>query len=445
MASASTISLGDPPPGDPPESISRNGNERTMPEWMDHLGTHGQRIVLQLRAAGEGSLPKNPFIVGKSIETTCGGKIESAHTEERGSKYVLKTRSVEQARKLMRMNKLMDGTEVVVDPHPTLNRARCVVSCRDAIDVPTDVLTQELKSLGVVDVRRITRKVENNRVNTPTLILTFHGTTFPKHIYFGPLRVETRELIPNPMICFNCCSYGHTKDKCPNAAVCQNCSGPHKLEQGACKNTSHCKNCQDSHSPTSRKCPMYIKEERIIKLKVEKGISFGEARKEYSKQYGQQSYAAVCGAQDRLDNIRKNDEIRLLREEVLKLRESTKETEKDTEIQKLRNELTQMKTLMSEFNKMKEELEKLKNMKNVEHPEISADEQDQTMSDASDYKEDKAEKNAKSKASGSKRKIYGTDSETDPRGSADEKSMGAIPKPGNSVPIKKGRGRPRKH
>ncbi|XP_058817342.1 uncharacterized protein LOC131680644 [Topomyia yanbarensis] len=288
MASASAISLGDPPPGDPPETGRINANERTLPEWMDHSGMHGQRIVLQLRVAGKGLLPKNPFLIGKSIENICGGKIESAHTEDRGSKYVLRTRSTEQARKLMNMHKLIDGTEVVVDSHPTLNRVRCVLGCRDAIDVPTEVLLKELTPLGVIDVRRITRRIENTRVNTPTLILTFHGTTFPKHIYFGPLRVETREFIPNPMICFNCCSYGHTKDKCPGNTVCQNCSGAHKLEKDACEEPAHCKNCKGSHSPTSRVCPMYMKEEKILKLKIEKGISFSEARKEYNKLNGQQ-------------------------------------------------------------------------------------------------------------------------------------------------------------
>lgn len=61
-----------------------------------------------LQPTGTSMLPNNPFVIGKSIEQTCG-KIESANTEENGTKYALKTRSVDQARKLLAMTKLIDG------------------------------------------------------------------------------------------------------------------------------------------------------------------------------------------------------------------------------------------------------------------------------------------------------------------------------------------------
>ncbi|XP_058449331.1 uncharacterized protein LOC131429290 [Malaya genurostris] len=443
MESASTSFERNVPPDNPPGNRQTNANERTIPEWMDRSGMHGQRIILQLRAAGEKPLPKNPFTIGKSIETICGGNIESAHTEERGTKYVLKTRSAEQAKKLIRMNKLIDGTDVIVESHPTLNKTRCVLSCREAMDLPTEEIKQELEHLGVLEVRRITRRKENDRVNTPTLVLTFQGTTFPKYIKIGPLRVETREFIPNPMLCFNCCSYGHTKVKCPNNAVCQNCSGDHKLEKDACKEAPYCKNCKGGHSPTSRKCPQYVKEEKVIKIKTEKGISFSEARKEYSKQHGEHSYAAICGAQNRLENMRKDDEIKLLKEEIQKLKNAERDIEKDIVIKNLREEIEQMRTILADFNMMKVELEKLKKSKNIEYPEISEDEHDQAMSEGSDY----TEENEKERSSATtKRKIDATDSETDPRGSADEKSAEINSKTAKDrPPARKGRGRPRKH
>lgn len=48
-----------------------------------------------------------------------------------------------------------------------------------------------------------------------------------------------------------------------------------------CDNPGKCINCNNNdHSSTSYKCPVWINETEIIKLKVDKKISFEEARKE---------------------------------------------------------------------------------------------------------------------------------------------------------------------
>lgn len=349
----------DPDLGGSSRTINVNINDRTVPEWMDSANVYGQRIILQLSTANEGtSLPKNPFIIGKAIERTCG-KIESANTEEKGSKYVIKTRSIEQAKKLLQMRELDDGTKVKVVLHPLLNRCRCVVSCREVVDMTEEELVKELSDQGIFAVRRITRREGSGKVNTPTLVLSIHGTVVPRHIKFGPLRIPTRLFYPSPMICFKCCSYGHTKERCHNAEICRNCSENHPLENNTCNKNPFCKNCRGNHSPTSRNCAIYAKEEKIIKIKIETGISFGEARKEYEKLHGSQSYAAVSSAQGRLEQIRKEGEkdieIRKLKEELAKLRETgnsgkqTMNDEKDKVISMLREEICQLKQIVEQL------------------------------------------------------------------------------------------------
>lgn len=355
-----------PPPGDPPE----NANSRTLPEWMDRMGMHGQRIVLSLRPVGNGSLPRNPFVIGKTIEQSCGN-IEAAHTEEKGTKYILKTRSAEQAKKLMKITALIDGTEVEIVPHETLNNSRCVVSCREVIEFEEDALLTELESQNVTGVRRITRLEGKKRINTPTLILTINGTVPPKYVSFGPLRVATRLFYPTPMICYKCYSYGHTTKKCQNEAVCRNCSQAHADE---CNRDAACKNCNGNHSPASKQCPIYAKEEKIIKMKVEGGISFGDARKEYAKLNASTAYSAVCKAQDRLENIRKDNEkdkeIRTLKEELKNLKQQASESRKDNEIERLRQELAQTKGLLEEVRRLYEEIKQSKHNDN-QRPEQS--------------------------------------------------------------------------
>lgn len=375
MATASQPPPGDPPYQEAPNTSSNNDNARQIPEWMDTLGMHGQRIILSLRAVGNRSLPKNPFVIGKFIEQTCG-KIESANTEQKGTQYVLKMRSITQAKKLTQMTQLSDGTEVEIIPHPTLNISRCVVSCREVIDLTEEELLNELAEQGIKNVRRITRLEGKNRINTPTLILTINGTEFPKYVMFGPLRIPTRTYYPAPMICYQCCSYGHTTKNCTSNKICKNCSGEHVEDEGKCSFAPYCKNCRGNHSPISRKCPLYVAEEKIIKMKVDSGLSFYEARKEYARLNANNTYAGVVNAQSRLSKIReeneKDKEIRQLKEQIAKMREVATETYKDKEIQMLRRELDRMKDMLKEVhNSRLESGDKRKDSAKATYPNVS--------------------------------------------------------------------------
>lgn len=393
MATALTLVGDDPPLGDPPYDNNGhhiNGNERTIPMWMDRLGLHGERIILQMSAADETSSLPNAFIVGRSIEAAVGGKIESAKTEDKRTKYALITRSIQQAKQLISMKKLADGTEVVVELHPTRSKCRCVVSCPEVIDMTENELLAELKNQGIVEVRRIFRPEGTKKVNTPTLILTIGRSVAPKHVFFGPLRIPTRLYYPNPMICYKCCKYGHTKNKCTNVAACKNCSGVHPEGAEDCDQQPFCKNCQGNHQPISKKCLQYVKEQKIIKIQVESGMTFPEARREYEKLNGENSYAGVSGAQDRLDQIRRDNEVQMLKAEIIKLKEAAKETEKDREILRLRQELEQMRTIVAEFQKMKKELNEMKASRALaeQRIEISEDEENSNMIQDDQLQED---------------------------------------------------------
>lgn len=59
----------------------------------------------------EGVLPKNPFIIEKSIASN--GKIEEAFFQRDGA-LVLKIRNEKQVAVLMKTDKLMDGTKIEI-------------------------------------------------------------------------------------------------------------------------------------------------------------------------------------------------------------------------------------------------------------------------------------------------------------------------------------------
>lgn len=318
-------------PGLPPTAF--NGGP-TVPEWMGGVGI-GQLQILSLYATN-GETKLCPFIVGKSMQDLVG-EIENTTTEANGMKYVLRVRDAGQVRKLLSMKKLFNGTAVTVELHPVFNKRRCLISCREIQNKTEQELMEWLAKDGVVGVKRITRMQDGKPVNTPTVILTLNGTAVPEHIKVGPLRIKTRMYIPDPMICYKCFNYGHSKLRCKGAAKCRNCSKTHDLE-GECNAAPFCQHCQGAHGPANRSCPVYAMEKEIVRLRFTKGISQEEAKKQI--QSGGGSYAAVSSAvQQRLVNARtstgqsdqlkaKDDLIKQLTETITKLTNRIDELEK---------------------------------------------------------------------------------------------------------------------
>lgn len=202
-------SWGDPNPGFPDNVMSnqRIDGSYTGPilsSFMDAEQQHGELMLLRLRGVDGRPLPSAPFLIRKSIQAYLGSSIDGAFPEAGGSSYALKVRNRKAFQKLLEFKKLSDDTPVEVIEHPVLNMVRCVVTCRDVVEMPEDELKEELAEQGVIEVRRITRKEGDKRVNTPTLILSFRGTCFPQSVYFGFVHVRPRPYYPSPMQCFNC-------------------------------------------------------------------------------------------------------------------------------------------------------------------------------------------------------------------------------------------------
>lgn len=278
-------------PGRPPTVSDGNA---TVPNWMNS-GGFGQLQVLLMQGEEEKKL--NPFIVGKSMDILVG-EIDGTTTEANGTRYVLRVRNVEQAKKLLAMKNLCDNSPVSVIAHPRLNRRRCVFSCRETQEMTEEELINGLKNQNVIEVKRIFRTENGQKINTPTVIVTLEGTVVPEHIKVGPLRIQTRIYIPNPTICYRCYNYGHTKFRCKSEAKCRNCSKIHNLE-GDCTEAAFCFHCQGNHGPSSRICPIYNKEKEAMRLQYTKGVTYNEAIRQI--QAGGGSYAAVSKVQQRLE------------------------------------------------------------------------------------------------------------------------------------------------
>nr|XP_029729377.1 uncharacterized protein LOC115266904 [Aedes albopictus] len=277
-------------PGLPPTAMD---GRPTIPEWMGGVGISQLQILSLYAVDVEKELC--PFIVGKSVQMLVGD-IEATTTEAKGMKYVLRVRDAVQVKKLLSMTTLFDGTAVKVELHPILNKRRCVIFCREVQKKSEEELLEWMSQDGIVGVKRITRMQDGKPVNTPTLILTINGTAVPDTIKVGALRVKPRIYVPDPMICYKCFAYGHSKFRCKGAARCRNCSQVHDLD-GECAAAPFCMHCQGNHGPASRSCPVYVREKEITRLRFTKGISYEEAVKQFnagggSYAFRQQSTAA---------------------------------------------------------------------------------------------------------------------------------------------------------
>lgn len=255
---------------------------RTFPVYFDSNDEMGELQILRLQGKEGKALPVAPFLIRKSIQRFLGGNIDSAFKEGGGRTYALKVRNSRHFNRLLAMTKLDDGTPIEIVEHPTHNSTRCMVFCRDSVDMPLEEIEEELKEQGIIKVHRITKRVGDGRQNTPLLVCTVRGTVRPESIYFGFDRIPTRPYYPMPMQCFNCWAFGHTKLRCKaSAPVCGNCAGTHALEEGQrCTEEPYCSKCDNnSHSLRSRSCPDFVKENQIQKLRVDYDCSYNDAKK----------------------------------------------------------------------------------------------------------------------------------------------------------------------
>ena len=119
-------------------------------------------------------------------------------------------------------------------------------------------------------------KKDTEKVPTNTLFLTFNTPDLPKEITVRYLKVKVPLFVPNPMRCFNCNKFGHTSQRCKVAATCPGC-GKDKHE-GQCEGPKLCSNCNGPHASSANDCTVWQKEKVIQRVRVEKRISFPEAR-----------------------------------------------------------------------------------------------------------------------------------------------------------------------
>ncbi|GBM32504.1 hypothetical protein AVEN_156598-1 [Araneus ventricosus] len=217
----------------------------------------------------------SPFLVEKTISGALG---EVKSTKKlRSGELLVKVNSPTQAKKTLNVQTLSTRA-VTVTPHATLNSSKGVISCADLLNDPIENITKELSNQGVTHVRRITIRRNGQLLNTKHLILTFSSEKLPEYIKAGYMRLSVRAYIPNPLRCFNCQRFGHSKLACRGTLTCD-CYAEVGHDSTDCTTKEKCINCKGNHTSFSRDCSAWKQEKETITTKITNQISYPEARK----------------------------------------------------------------------------------------------------------------------------------------------------------------------
>nr|CAH7765081.1 unnamed protein product [Callosobruchus chinensis] len=102
----------------------------------------------------------SPFVISKLLYGLVGD-VQSVRKIKDG--LLVQTKSNPQSKRLMEVTKFGEY-EVEIIPHATLNQSKGVILCRDLLNSSVEEVKEELKSIGVIHVRRLKTKRNNFKI-----------------------------------------------------------------------------------------------------------------------------------------------------------------------------------------------------------------------------------------------------------------------------------------
>ena len=232
----------------------------------------------------------SPFIVHKTI-MSIAGEPKSIKNLRSGDLLIQCSKESHET-SLLKMKKFC-GLKCKVTPHTSLNTSKGIVRCPALNRQTNEHILEFMQEQGVTDVRRI--KVHRDGILKPTntFVFIFNTPILPKTVKIGFIQTTVDVYVPNPLRCYECQVFGHHENKCGRQALCVNCGEPEHCPSGSCQRPAKCVNCSGDHPSSSKVCPSWEKEKKIVKIKVEQNITFPEARKQYELFYEAKSYASA--------------------------------------------------------------------------------------------------------------------------------------------------------
>jgi hypothetical protein len=280
------------PPQSPPNSKPANPQSNKRPRSLFETPITLDSMVKSLRPQQVQprfltitcATESNSFLKISAVAITkaiqgLAGTVKSAKKLRNGS-LLVETANDKQSESLLKSTTFANLFPIVVKPHAQLNNCKGIISCPDLVYVTDEELTEELSRQGCGEFHRIMRRVDGTLKPTSTIILTFNTLDMPAKVIVGFHILNVRTYIPNPMRCFHCQRFGHTKNVCKNTQLCRSCGLDFHGEVD-CTEKVKCVNCQGPHESSSRDCPKWTEEKKICEFMAVDKVSLHEARRRY--------------------------------------------------------------------------------------------------------------------------------------------------------------------
>lgn len=240
-------------------------------------------LVLKHQDANKDLSKVSPFLINKMITYVAGGEVKNIKKLRNGT-LIIETLTDKQTSNLMKLTHLSQDYPVEIKVHEKLNSSKGVIFCPDIMDFPVDEIKRELQDQHVIDVYRVTKFINGEKVDTPLHILTFDMPTLPYRIKAGFHVLDVKQYFNSPMRCRKCHLLGHTIKRCTAADnLCSFCATAGHLN-GVCQKEPICINCKGSHPSNSNDCPKYIQEKEILIKVSNQKISYFAAKKQYEQE-----------------------------------------------------------------------------------------------------------------------------------------------------------------
>lgn len=244
--------------------------------------SHYTQYFVMDPAEGHSLQKLSPFAIEKSMLCQVGTVRELKKL--RSGTLLVRVASKGQAAAIVNLTQFA-MVPVTVTAHKTLNTCRGVIRCRELRDCDDEEVMAELKAHGVISVHHVQATRSGKKEPTNTFILTFDAPTLPQRIKVGYLSVTVEQYIPNPLRCFKCQRYGHSKAACKRTVNCARC-GIEGHDDASCTAAHHCFHCGSNHATYSRDCPEWKTQKSIVDIKYKQNISFREAKEFVARSSG---------------------------------------------------------------------------------------------------------------------------------------------------------------
>ena len=159
------------------------------------------------------------FVIDRQLKAIVGSELKQIQKLGSGE-LLIQCKSNEQAQKLFDAEKFGD-IPCVAESHRSLNQSKGIIRSNQLDRETEEGLTEGIE--GVVHSRRMLVWRHGSSHKTNSFLLTFDSCIPPSKVKVAWMKLDVQTYIPNPMRCFNCQKFGHSKVRCRHRQVCAKC------------------------------------------------------------------------------------------------------------------------------------------------------------------------------------------------------------------------------